>query len=186
MATEDDSMKELPWIAAARRCLGVAEIKGSRHNPTLLGWLADMGRFSDEARAWWRDDETPWCGLFVGWIMGTSRRFVVKEWYRAQSWQSDLLTELDAPAYGCIVTFTRKGGGHVGFLVGEDRHGHLMVLGGNQGDAVNIKPFSRSRQPRYFWPSRYYNGQSAKSLPALGRYRLPQLDSDGQASDNEA
>jgi len=28
------------------------------------------------------------------------------------------MTKLDKPAYGCIVTFTRQGGGHVGFVVG--------------------------------------------------------------------
>nr|WP_303803578.1 hypothetical protein [Snodgrassella alvi] len=39
------------------------------------------------------------------------------------------MTKLYKPAYGCIVTFTRKGGGHVGFVVGKDTRGNLMVLG---------------------------------------------------------
>ena len=51
------------------------------------------------------------------------------------------MTKLNNPAYGCIVVFSRAGGGHVGFLVGKDKQGNLMILGGNQSNAVNIKPF---------------------------------------------
>ena len=40
---------------------------------------------------------------------------------------------LTKPAYGCLVVFTRQGGGHVGFVVGKDKAGNLLVLGGNQG-----------------------------------------------------
>lgn len=45
----------------------------------------------------------------------------------------DLLPEL-----GCIVVFTRQGGGHVGFAVGRDKFGNLLILGGNQSDAMTI------------------------------------------------
>ena len=88
-------------------------------------------------------------------------------------------TKLDKPAYGCLVTFTRNGGGHVGFVVGKDSRGNLMVLGGNQGDAVNIKPFAVSRVTAYRWVG-------TMSVPAAMRYDLPLLQSDGKASVNEA
>ena len=67
--------------------------------------------------------------------------------------------------------------GHVGFVVGEDQHGNLMVLGGNQGDEVNIKPFSPSRVLAYRWPGIW---------PASERFTLPVLNSDGRPSQNEA
>jgi hypothetical protein len=51
-----------------------------------------------------------------------------------------------------VVVFERKGGGHVGFLVGTDERGRLMVLGGNQGNSVNVAPFDRSRVLGYRWP----------------------------------
>ncbi|EBX3952627.1 TIGR02594 family protein, partial [Salmonella enterica subsp. enterica serovar Offa] len=61
--------------------------------------------------------------------------------------------ELKEPVYGCIVTFSRTGGGHVGFVVGKTESGNLMVLGGNQSDAVNIKAFKTDRVTGYRWPS---------------------------------
>lgn len=179
-------MTELPWVLRARQYVGEAEIKGHRHNPIIIGMLDDMGRFGNESRAWWREDETPWCGLFVGWIMGMSDRFVVKEWYRAKEWASSHLTKLDAPAYGAIAVMDRSGGGHVGFVVGKDAKGNVMLIGGNQGDAVSIKPFARARITGYYWPSRWIDGEPMKSRPYAGRHELPLLASNGQVSVNEA
>lgn len=179
-------MTELDWIAKARNYIGLREIPGQEHNPKLLYMLEVMGRFNAEARAWWADDETPWCGLFVGYVLGKSRRFVVKEWYRASEWNGKTMTELPEPAYGCLVTFTRDGGGHVGFVVGRDKAGNIMVLGGNQGNEVNIRPFARERVTGYFWPSRLHNGTPVMSRPLAERYQLPLLNSDGRVSENEA
>ena len=60
---------------------------------------------------------------------------------RATDWLS-IGKVLPKPAEGCIVVFSRAGGGHVGFVVGKSASGNLMVLGGNQGDAVRISEFS--------------------------------------------
>ena len=32
-------MTELTWIAEGRKHIGLREIKGAKHNPTLLKWL---------------------------------------------------------------------------------------------------------------------------------------------------
>ncbi|WP_156496279.1 TIGR02594 family protein, partial [Eikenella sp. NML03-A-027] len=96
----------------------------------IINWLIALG-------AWWRDDETPWCSTFVAHCCRTAGRDLPKHWYRAKGWL-ETGTRLSKSAYGCIVVFERQGGGHVGFVVGQDRQGNLMVLGGNQGDAVNI------------------------------------------------
>lgn len=167
-------MTELPWIAEARKRIGTAETVGKAHNPVLLGWLAQMGQYSSESRAWWDDDETPWCGLFVGHVLGQSGRFVIKNWFRASAWNDpETQSRLDKPAYGCIVTFTRHGGGHVGFVVGQDQAGRLLVLGGNQGNRVSIAAFDKSRATGYFWPSRWDGSRPVKSLPDNSRYNLP-------------
>lgn len=176
-------LSELPWIAEARSHIGLREVKGLQHNPTILRWLERMPKFDGAAKAWWADDETPWCGLFIGYCLGVTGRHVVREWYRAKAWESPELTRLDMPAYGCLVTFTRSGGGHVGFVVGRDQRGNLMVLGGNQGDAVNIRPFARSRVTGYYWPS---SSDGTRSRPLKGRYVLPELNSNGEVSTNEA
>lgn len=179
-------MSELAWIAEGRKFLGLREIKGSKHNQTLLRWLGDMGQYSHESKAWWRDDETPWCGLFVGHCLGVTNRYVVKNWFRASAWADSLvMMRLDQPAYGCIVTFTRQGGGHVGFVVGKDTKGNLMVLGGNQGDAVSIAAFAMSRATGFYWPSKWV-GKLVKSIPSATRYTLPVLSSTGKLSTNEA
>ena len=179
-------MTELNWVKLAREYVGLKEVKGTRHNPTIIKWLDEMGRFGDEAKAWWRDDETPWCGLFVGWIMGQSGRYVVKEWYRAKEWASPLLPRLDSPGYGCIAVLDRTGGGHVGFVVGKDARGNIMLLGGNQNDQVSIVAFAPSRITGYYWPSRWIDGAAMKSVPASHRYDLPLLRSDGRLSSNES
>lgn len=166
---------ELPWVAEARKHLNLKELPGKQHNPTIINWLVGL-------KAWWRDDETPWCGTFVGHCIRAAGRQVPSAWYRAKAW-ADAGTTLTSPAYGCIAVFDRAGGGHVGFVVGKDKFGNLMVLGGNQGDAVNIKPFSRTRVIAYVWPSQ---ADGTRSWPALERYDLPLLQSDGKLSTNEA
>lgn len=65
-------MTELPWMAEARRHLGLREIVGAKHNPIIQSWLKEMGNFPNAAKAWYAEDETPWCGLFVGYCLGKS------------------------------------------------------------------------------------------------------------------
>ncbi|WP_274584110.1 TIGR02594 family protein [Neisseria leonii] len=114
------------------------------------------------------------CGLYTGHVLGVSGRYVIKDWYRASAWNdAKTMTKLGAPAYGCLVTFTRTGGGHVGFVVGQDARGNLLVLGGNQSNRVSIAAFPRSRATGYYWPSIWDGKQAVKSVPAAFRYTLP-------------
>jgi hypothetical protein len=59
---------------------------------------------------------------------------------------------------------SREGGGHVCFIVGQSG-GHYLCLGGNQGDAVTIAAFPKSRITNTRWPSSV--PQSHIALPAL-------------------
>lgn len=138
------STTEPSWLTAARKHIGLAEVVGSKHNPTILRWLASL-------RAWWAEDETPWCGTFVAAALRESGLPVAKAWYRAKAWL-DYGTQLVTPKVGCIVVFDRAGGGHVGFVVGRDESGRLMVLGGNQGNKVSVAPFDTGRVLGYRWP----------------------------------
>lgn len=136
---------EYPWIAEGRKLIGLQEIKGPKHNPEILQMWKDIKRGGI------KDDETPWCAAFTGAML---ERVGIKS-TRFESAKSylDWGIKLDAPVYGCVVVFTRVGGGHVGFVVGQTANGDLLVLAGNQGDAVNIKAFSRSRVTGYRWPT---------------------------------
>ncbi|RKJ83779.1 TIGR02594 family protein [Aeromonas veronii] len=132
------------WIIEARKFLGLKEIKGSQHAQAILDmWKAIK-------RGGIKDDETPWCAAFVGACLEQvgiqSTRFESAKSYL------DWGAKLNAPVLGCVVVFTRTGGGHVGFVVGKSPAGNLLVLGGNQSDEVNIREFPLTRVTGYRWP----------------------------------
>lgn len=163
-------MNEPRWLVEARKHVGVREVKGPKHESRILSWWKAIKRGGI------RDDETPWCAAFVGAQLEAvgieSSRFESARSY--EKWG----VELHHPAVGCVVVFSRAGGGHVGFVVGRDLAGRLMVLGGNQGDAVSIAPFDRARVVAFRWP--------AGELPPPV-VPLPFVDSKGaSASRNEA
>lgn len=158
------------WLEHARRYIGQKEIKGPRHNPLIIGWWKKINA------AWFTDDETPWCGAFVGGVLAECGMKVAKNAASARAWL-DHGVKLSKPAVGCIVVFERAGGGHVGFVVGRDQKGNLMVLGGNQSDAVTIAPFANNRVLGYRWPG---------VAPFNFRYDLPIVQSNGKLSTNEA
>lgn len=137
-------MNEQAWVVEARKHIGVREIKGVNHHPLIVQmWKAIK-------RGGIKDDETPWCAAFVGFCLENvgivSSRFESAKSYL--TWGQ----KLNGPVPGCIVVFTRDGGGHVGFLVGVTQDGQLRVLGGNQGDEVNIRSFPTGRVSGYRWP----------------------------------
>lgn len=139
--------KEPVWLRRARMEIGVKEYKGSRHNSKVLGyWKAAFLPF--------KDDETPWCAGFVAAMLeecgiksprsGMARSFT--RWGK----------KISKPIPGSIVVFWRGkrdgASGHVGFVTGVDQSGRILCLGGNQSDAVNVKPFEKDRVLGYYWP----------------------------------
>lgn len=166
-------MTEPIWLSKARTYVGLKEIPGPATNTTIAGWLAKL-------KAPWKDDETAWCGTFVASMFDSVGITPVKGWAGARNWLNFGI-KLPAPGVGCVVVFWRGQltgwSGHVGFVIGKDKNGNLMVLGGNQGDAVSIKPFERTRVLGYRWPA---------GVPTPTINELPVLTSDGRVSTNEA
>lgn len=140
------SSNSLPaWLVEAKKHIGIKEIPGVNHNPLILSmWKAIK-------RGGIKTDEVPWCAAFVGFCLENvdivSSRFESAksylDWGRAQT----------TPCVGSIVVFTRDGGGHVGFVVGKNAAGALLVLGGNQGNEVNVRAFPLDRVSGYRWPA---------------------------------
>jgi uncharacterized protein (TIGR02594 family) len=153
-------LPELKWIAEARKYIGLKEIKGSRHNPIILSWLKKL-------KAWWNDDEHPWCGLFVGYCLQEANVPIPKHWYRALDYLN-YGTRLIQPAYGCVAVKSRKGGGHVCFVVGQTKEGKLVCLGGNQNDSVSYALYDKEDFEAFMWYGK-------TDRPAQGRYNLPIL-----------
>ena len=154
-------MKELDWIATGKQYVGIREVKGARHNPNIQMMLKYLG-------AWWTDDETPWCGVFTAYCLKKNGIVIPKHWYRALDYKN-YGAKLSKPCYGCIAIKTRKGGGHVAFVVGKTKDGRLVCLGGNQNDMVNYAVYRASDFEEFRWYGR-------TNTPLQGRYDLPVLN----------
>lgn len=132
------------WLDIARQDIGQRETLGPNDSPWIRTMLSKL-------RATWLLGQ-PWCGGAVAhWMRAAGFQAIPKHWYRARAW-ADWGQPLSYPAQGCIVVLSRQGGGHVGLLEGEDSAGRLLILGGNQGNAVNVAAFPRARVVAYRWP----------------------------------
>lgn len=160
-----------PWLEIARTYEGLKEIPGRRHNPAIV-------RMWELIKAPFRDDETPWCAAFVGACLEEAGYQSTRS-AAARSYET-YRHALEIPCVGAIAVFWRGSpkswSGHVGFVEGQDAAGNLMIRGGNQGNASNVRPFSRRRLLTCRWPG---------IAPHPQRFNLPVLSSDGRLSENE-
>lgn len=139
-------MDQPPWLAAAWAELGQREIAGAADNARILSLFCDAGHPEIA------NDETAWCAAFVGACLTRSGLSGTTS-LMARSYLS-WGAEIDEGRLGAVVVFSRGSDpalGHVGFLVGETGDG-LLVLGGNQGDAVSVQRFDRSILLGLRWP----------------------------------
>lgn len=127
------------WLTEAFKHIGLSEIPGKNHNPTITNWLIEL-------KAWWKDDETAWCGTFIAYCLKTAGITPPKNWYRAKDYSNyGSPCNKDSIPFGAICVKSRVGGGHVFFAVAESRDGNTIYgLGGNQGNKVCIVPFNLS------------------------------------------
>lgn len=139
-------------LLKAMELYGVTEIVGPKHNPVILGWAKETGLDSV-----YKNDEIPWCGLFIAVVMLRAGRPVVENPLWALNWNK-FGVKVDKPMLGDVLTFTRKSGGHVGIYVGEDSTAY-HVLGGNQGNQVSVTRIAKSRLSQVRRPQ--YNSQPA-------------------------
>jgi uncharacterized protein (TIGR02594 family) len=138
-----------PWFDHALQLIGLAEDpRRDVSNPAVI----DLGEVIDID---YKDDDIPWCGLFVGHCIASAlgdeplpvNPLAARNWSR--------FGEECEPQVGAVLVFWRhrRAGwqGHVGFYHGEDRD-HFHVLGGNQGNAVNVVKIPRKRLIEARWP----------------------------------
>lgn len=166
------------WLETAYRYLGLKEIPGARDNPQIVAWWDEIGA------GWFDDDETPWCGAFVGGTLLEAGIDILPgaKAPRARAWE-EWGQPLDGPAVGAVVTFwrgsRRSRSGHVAFVLGQ-RNGRLVCLGGNQTNAVTVANFSPDRATAYRWPM-------LEPAPVhVGFNALVKVLNDGHISINEA
>ena len=125
-------------LVEAIKFFGIKEIVGKEHNPVILDWAEDLG-----LKKTYVNDEIPWCGLFVAISCKKAGKEIVKSPLWARDWLNWGTKESTAKL-GDVLVFSRNGGGHVGFYVGEDNKCY-HVLGGNQGNEVCVTRINKDR-----------------------------------------
>ncbi len=127
------------WLVHAWAELGQREIAGPRSNPRIDDYIRRAGhpKLANEA--------TAWCAAFVGACLeraglpGTGS-LMARSYLR---WGEPATN----PEPGLVAVLSRGADpafGHVGFLVGLTRD-RVILLGGNQSDAVTVEAFARER-----------------------------------------
>ncbi|MGP9437659.1 LysM peptidoglycan-binding domain-containing protein [Ewingella sp. AOP8-B2-18] len=106
-------------------------------------------------------DSNPWCASFINYCLIKSEPPYPKSNAPAKaiSFSTDYarFKKIDVPIYGSIAVFTRRGGGHVCFVyaLSSKVNGNIIVLGGNQSDAINFVDRSLRGLVGYFIPIQY-------------------------------
>jgi uncharacterized protein (TIGR02594 family) len=136
-------MSEPKYLVLARSHLGLKELTGSNDHPLILSWWVELN-------ANWLYKKA-WCGLFIAHCLHSFDCAIPTTFYRAKDWLA-WGVRLEEPCLGCVVVFDRKGGGHVGFVIGKDHAGRLRVIGANQNNEVSVMLFDASRVIGYRMP----------------------------------
>jgi uncharacterized protein (TIGR02594 family) len=148
-----------PWMGVAQLELtaGVGEIAGPDDDPRVVEYHQTTTLAAT-------DDEVPWCSSFVNWCMKGGGVEYTKS-ARARSWLKWGMTLPDRwIPYGAVLILKRGIGaqpgpnvidapGHVGFFAGYASPKHLLLLGGNQSNAVNISIYELDRLLGVRWPT---------------------------------
>lgn len=159
-------------IAEALKLLGTVERAGAANSPTIMAWADEVGGKVEDV---YQADSIPWCGLFMAVVAQRAGKVVPVDPLWALNW-TKFGVAAGQPMLGDVLTFVRKGGGHVALYVGEDATAY-HVLGGNQSDKVCITRIAKERLHRVRRP--VYRVQPSTVRPYI-------LSASGTLSVNEA
>ena len=135
------------WLLEGLKWMNTKEAPGAANNSDILGWARAEGGAIAKT---YNEDSIPWCALYANMVLTKVGLQGTKTLW-ALDW-SNWGIRLAGPAVGAFAPMKRDGGGHIAIVAGRDQHGNLMCLGGNQSDAVNIKPFRAKRPVSFRWP----------------------------------
>lgn len=140
-------MDDARWLKEAWREFGQTERRGARENPRIVAMFRDAGH------AKVKRDEVAWCAAFLGACLEraglrATRSLIARSYL---NWGEPIET----PRMGAVAVFSRGRDpalGHVGFWLGETDK-DVVLLGGNQGDAVSVARYPKSRLLALRWPA---------------------------------
>lgn len=151
-STPADKHHGAPWMKTAIGEIGVAEVAGStRANPKILEYF--------KASKYWGTDDSgaknAWCGSFAAWVFQKHGYNPVNKAFRAREWKN-FGTTISKPLYGALGIKSRTGGGHVSFVLGQNKAGDkLFMLGGNQDDKVQVSQYPLSVWETFVVPANF-------------------------------
>lgn len=165
-------------VAEGLKEYGTIEGSGSTNNKKIISWADEIARiypttYTNWAADWYNKDSVPWCGLFTALIAcrsanGNKARMPVNSYLSSLAWAGwgeavDWKGKLNNVWMGDVAVFVREGGGHVGIVIGISTDGtYVVLLAGNQDNAVNIKMVSTSRLYAVRRPKYHVRPESAK------------------------
>jgi uncharacterized protein (TIGR02594 family) len=149
------------WYTLATKEIGTRE-EGNNSG-------AAIARYRQLAQA--GQDHDPWCAIFANAMLALCTPPVPgTKSASSQSFRSNAnFIQISGPALGAVVVFWRQspssGLGHVGFYRGETVES-VYVLGGNEGDMVQIEPMRKGQLIGYWWPK-------TVAQPTIGKIAIP-------------
>ncbi len=155
------SQSHAPWLDAAWSEFGTQAIPGPRTSVQVQSYYVAAGHPDVSG------DDVAWCAAFVGACLERSGIRCSRS-LAARSYL-EFGTPIDTASYGAIAVFSRGSDtalGHVAFVVGE-ASGGLVVLGGNQSNAVGVLTMPRERLLSLRWPSLSPVRQPSAPEPSL-------------------
>lgn len=142
----------MKWMEIAWANSGIVETAGAGATPEIIAHFQRVGRGDV------RSDEVPWCAAFAGSCLtagGVDISAIPRARVLLARAYLDVGVPLIEPRVGavCVVTRANAGpeAGHVGFVTGWTDT-HVMLLGGNQSNAVTVAPFRRADILGLRWP----------------------------------
>lgn len=154
------------WFEAARKEIGTRELPENR-GPAIRRYiaLAHCGSEGD-----------PWCAIFGNAMLESSGIPGTRSPLARSPEHHPNFVKLPGPALGALAIFWRisrnSGLGHWAFYGGEDGHGFIQALGGNESDMVRNEMLNPNGAhfglSGYYWPKLDAKNNPI-SLPLIGK-----------------
>ncbi len=135
-----------PWMMEMHRRMGLNEI---RDNAALSAWL-NIGRYLGNPK------NLPWCGDAVETciVKTLPDELVPNNPFFAQAWK-DFGNDAGGFRVGAIGVIRWSGSsGHVGIEAAR-KNGKILLLGGNQSNAINLTWFPEAKFIAHRWPKTF-------------------------------
>jgi uncharacterized protein (TIGR02594 family) len=158
-----------PWFHEMQSLIGTREIPGAEDNQRILTMHAvvDGKGMADEVA--WCSSAVAYCFMKAGLIVPPEVTRSARSWLNTERSSQDLVMGGPAGAFvrlsskgrlpvGAVVVLWRESPGswkgHVALLERAESH-RVLLLGGNQGDAVRSSWYPVERVLGYMWPASF-------------------------------